>query len=64
MFSWMIVPKSLILLLVRNSEMAKVLTVGMKTIITPLRMPGIDSGRVTFVKTWTGVAPRSEAASA
>ena len=32
MFSWMMVPKSLILLLVRNSDMAKVLTVGMNTI--------------------------------
>ena len=61
---FMIVPNSLILLLVRNSEMAKVETVGIKTIITPLQTPGIESGSVTLRNTSRGVAPRSCAASA
>ena len=64
MFSWMMVPNSLILLFVRNSEMAKVLTVGMNTIRMPLDTPGIESGTVTFQNTFHGVAPRSWAASA
>ena len=60
----MMVPNSFILLLVRNSDIAKVLTVGMNTISTPLMTPGIDSGTVTFQNTFQGVAPRSSAASA
>ena len=63
MFSWMMVPNSLILLFVRNSEMAKVDTVGMNTIRMPEVTPGIDRGTVTFQKALHGVAPRSTAAS-
>ena len=39
------------LFIVSNSAIAKVEIVGMKTIITPLTMPGIESGKITFVKT-------------
>ena len=63
MFSWMMVPNSFILLLVRNSEMAKVLTVGMNTIRIPLNIPGFERGRVILRNTSDGVAPRSAAAS-
>ena len=51
------------LFIVSNSEIAKVEIVGMKTIITPLITPGIDSGTTTLRKTVMGLAPKSCAAS-
>ena len=59
----MVVPNSLMLFMVSSSAMAKVDTVGMKTIITPLTTPGMDSGKMTFQNTCVAFAPRSSAAS-
>ena len=64
MFSWIVVPKSLTLLRVSSSAMAKVEMVGMNTMSTPLQTPGRESGTVTYQNTFQGVAPRAWAASA
>ena len=63
MFSWMVVPKSLMLFIVSSSEMAKVEMVGMKTIRMPLATPGMERGRMTLMNCCQGDAPRSSAAS-
>ena len=43
--------------------MAKVDTVGMNTITIPLTIPGAESGRITLLNTFSGLAPKSWAAS-
>ena len=40
-----------------------VYSVGINTMITPLMMPGMDNGNITFQNTCDGVAPKSCAAS-
>ena len=51
------------LFIVSSSAMAKVETVGMNTITTPLMMPGMERGSITLPNTRVGEAPRSCAAS-
>ena len=43
--------------------MKNVVTEGMKTIVMPLTMPGMDSGMVTFYSVCPLLQPRSAAAS-
>ena len=38
-------------------------SVGMNTIVIPLKIPGTDNGNIVFAKTWNLSAPRSSAAS-
>ena len=56
-------PMSMKLPLPRSLLMAKVVTEGMNTMVTPLMMPGTERGSVTFRNTRAGLAPRSWAAS-
>ena len=44
-------------------DIAKVVIVGVKTIVTPLRIPGRESGTVTFQNVTLEEAPRSAAPS-
>ena len=44
-------------------EMTKVVSAGTKTIVTPLTMPGTESGSHMRKSVWSEEAPRSLAAS-
>ena len=56
-------PISSILLPPRMLEMTKVVSAGTKTIVTPLTMPGTESGSHMRKRVWSEEAPRSRAAS-
>src|SRR5690606_26095267 len=47
----------------KSREMTKVVMAGMNTMVIPDTTPGMLKGKITFMNTWKGLAPRSPAAS-